>query len=79
MLERIGSQKDDAAVELLRLVDNVYMPEYEYNPLSFLNAGSRIWVKRENGYEVYKLTESWDRDEATREAFIDALFREANP
>lgn len=79
MLQRIGFQKDDANVELLRLVDNVYLLAYECNPLAFLNAGSRIWVKRENGYDVYELTESWDRNKATEEAFINALCREANP
>ena len=79
MLTKIGERPLDANVELRNLRDNVYMLEHEYNPLSCLSEGSRIWVERENHYDVYELTEAWDRDEATREAFIDAICREANP
>lgn len=78
MLEKISNQDNNDGVELLRLADNVYLLKYECNPLAFLNAGSRIWVKRESGYEVYMLTKSWDGNEATLVDFVNDLCREAN-
>lgn len=78
MLTKIDEQPFNANAQLVHLKDDVHLLKDECNPLAFLNTGSRIWVKRENHYDVYELTEAWDRDEATREAFINAICREVN-
>lgn len=77
MLRKIGNQDKNANVRLQELVNGVFLLEHENNPLSFLNVGSHIWVKRENDYEVYELTESWDKSGATLVDFVNNICREA--
>ena len=78
MLKYIDEQPLGVNVELQNLKDNVHLLKHECNPLSYLSKGSRIWVERENHYDVYELTESWDKNKATEETFIDNICREAN-
>lgn len=72
MLKKIGERPLDANARLRKLVNDVdiYVLEHECNPLSFLRAGSHIWVRREECYEVYELLESWDRQKTKCEDFV---------
>ena len=79
MLRKIDEKPLNANVELSKIAEGVNLWKAQDNPWFYLQAGNLIWVERENHYDVYELTEAWDRKEATREAFIDALCREANP
>lgn len=79
MLRKIDEKPLNANVELSKIAEGVNLWKGQDNPWFYLQKGNLIWVERENHYDVYELTEAWDRDEATREAFIDALCREANP
>lgn len=78
MLRKIDEKPLNANVELSKIAEGVNLWKAQDNPWFYLQKGNLIWVERENHYDVYELTEAWDRDEATREAFIDALCREAN-
>ena len=78
MLRKIDEKPLNANVELSKIAEGVNLWKAQDNPWYYLQKGNLIWVKRENHYDVYELTEAWDRNEATREAFIDAICHEAN-
>ena len=79
MLERKGEKPLDANVELSPIAERVNLLKAQKNPWFYLQKGNLIWVERENHYDVYELTESWDKNKATEETFIDNICREANP
>lgn len=79
MLRKIDEKPLDANVELSKIAEGVNLWKAQDNPWFYLQKGNLIWVERENHYDVYELTESWDRNKATEEAFIDNICREANP
>ena len=79
MLRKIDEKPLNANVELSKIAEGVNLWKAQDNPWFYLQKGNLIWVEREDHYDVYELTESWDRDEATEEAFIDNICREANP
>ena len=78
MLRQIDEKPLNANVELSRIAERMYLLKAQDNPWYYLQKGNLIWVERENHYDVYELTESWDRDEATEKTFIDNICREAN-
>ena len=78
MLRKKDEKPLNSEVRLSKIAPGVNLLQAQDNPWFYLQKGNLIWVERENHYDVYELTEAWDRDEATREAFIDALCREAN-
>lgn len=55
MLTLIESKDKDSNVQLLRLIENVYILKVEYNSISFLKKGARIWVDKGDYYNVYEL------------------------
>lgn len=79
MLRKIDEKPLNANVELSKIAEGVNLWKAQDNPWFYLQKGNLIWVERENHYDVYELTESWDRNKATEEAFIDNICREANP
>ena len=79
MLRKIDEKPLNANVELSKIAEGVNLWKAQDNPWFYLQKGNLIWVERENHYDVYELTESWDRNKATEEAFIDYICREANP
>lgn len=79
MLRKIDKKPLNANVELSKIAEGVNLWKAQDNPWFYLQKGNLIWVERENHYDVYELTESWDRNKATEEAFIDNICREANP
>ena len=79
MLRKIDEKPLNANVELSKIAEGVNLWKAQDNPWYYLQKGNLIWVERENHYDVYELTESWDRNKATEEAFIDNICREANP
>ena len=58
MLRKIATRPLDANVILIPLGNDLFALDFEYNRLAFLRAGSRIWHRKENMYEVYELTEN---------------------
>lgn len=79
MLRKIDEKPLNANVELSKIAEGVNLWKAQDNPWFYLQKGNLIWVERENHYDVYELTESWDRNKATEETFIDNICREANP
>ena len=79
MLRKIDEKPLNANVELSKIAEGVNLWKAQDNPWFYLQKGNLIWVERENHYDVYELTESWDRNKATEKAFIDNICREANP
>lgn len=59
--------------QLICVKDELYIPKYEYNPLSFFKQGSRIWFKNENSYDVFALTTSFNEEEIKLENFVCAI------
>lgn len=55
MLTFLDKKGKDANVELLALMDNVYILKAEWNRISLLNVGSKIWVDMGDYYNVYSL------------------------
>ena len=79
MLRKIDEKPLNANVELSKIAEGVNLWKAQDNPWFYLQKGNLIWVERENHYDVYELTESWDRNKATEETFIDNICKEANP
>lgn len=79
MLRKKDEKPLNSEVRLSKIAPGVNLLQAQDNPWFYLQKGNLIWVERENHYDVYELTEAWDRDEATQEAFIDAICHEANP
>ena len=61
MLRQIATRPLDSNVRLVPLGNHIFALDFEYNVLAFLRAGSRIWYRKENMYEVYELTENLPR------------------
>lgn len=79
MLRKIDEKPLNANVELSKIAEGVNLWKAQDNPWFYLQKGNLIWVERENHYDVYELTEAWDKNKATEETFIDNICREANP
>lgn len=58
MLRKIATRSLNANVRLIPLEHNIYALDFEYNSPAFLQAESLIWHRKDEEYEVYKLTES---------------------
>ena len=61
MLRKIDEKPLNANVELSKIAEGVNLWKGQDNPWFYLQKGNLIWVERENHYDVYELTEAWDR------------------
>lgn len=75
MLEFIAERPFNANVRLHNIDDVIYILEAENNPISYFQMGASIWIRRNNHYDVYQLTESWDRVESITD-FVQRIRQE---
>lgn len=73
MIKFIDVRPFDSKVELINLIDNIYMVEAYYNPFSFLKKGTIIWQQTANEYKVYELNESWNPSSESESEFLERL------
>ena len=73
MVKFIDVRPFDSKVDLINLIDNIYIVEAYNNPLSFLKKGAIIWQQLSSEYKVYELTESWDSSSESNSDFLKRL------
>ena len=70
--------KKDAPV-LKAVMGALYIPEHEYNPLSFLKKGSVIWYdNKDDTYSVFELQETYINEQEPLSDFIKRLIDSIN-
>lgn len=78
MLRLIGTNKENNGVNLVHICANLYTPDYQINPLSYLKAGMILWVNRGTTYDVYELTQARNKMTESDEEFIGRIMQVLN-